>query len=432
MVNRRRILVVEDERIAAVDVTRQLEQSGYDVIATVDSGREAVEKTGSLHPDLVIMDIRLKGPIDGFHAAKTIRTGFGVPVIYLTAYPDAAETGEESARFAGHAFLTKPFDPAALVSRIEQVLEETERESAAHIRWLRSAMDAVADALLFISADGSVEFANAAAESLLGSGRIDLLGSRIADTVLVTDEHTGRSLSDAVMKLSENGASSELRGYLERRSGSAVERIPVSAEVGLYPGGNGVENRGAAVTIRDITKEKAAEEELRKQALHDELTGLPNRRLFDEHLLHAMWMRKRNPEYLFAVLFLDLDGFKGVNDNYGHQAGDALLVEIAGRFRENLRPTDAVARIGGDEFVMLLDNVRDRDNPVAVLERLARLIGEPFVYEGRPITVTVSIGIALSTEGTGGLEDFFRRADSAMYQVKMSGKNGVRIFEEDR
>ena len=181
--------------------------------------------------------------------------------------------------------------------------------------------------------------------------------------------------------------------------------------------------------VQDITDRKRAEDRLLHDAFHDGLTGLPNRALFVDHLKLAVERGKRGDDYLFAVLFLDLDRFKIINDSLGHMVGDQLLIGIARRLETCLRPGDTVARMGGDEFTVLLQDVKDTDEVVQVAERLHQELSLPFNIGGHEVFTTVSIGIAPSTLGYDSPENLLRDADTAMYRAKSSGKARHEIFD---
>ncbi|HKV11256.1 MAG TPA: EAL domain-containing protein [Thermoanaerobaculia bacterium] len=180
----------------------------------------------------------------------------------------------------------------------------------------------------------------------------------------------------------------------------------------------------------DITARKAAEERLLHDAFHDPLTGLPNRALFMDRLGMAIAHAKRRLSYTFAVLFIDLDRFKNVNDSLGHSAGDELLMAVARRLESCLRPGDTVARLGGDEFTILLDEVSDVDHAVQVAQRMHRVMAQPFKVQGHEVFVTMSLGITLGADGDYDRpEDVLRDADTAMYGAKTSGKAKDAVFD---
>jgi diguanylate cyclase (GGDEF)-like protein len=186
---------------------------------------------------------------------------------------------------------------------------------------------------------------------------------------------------------------------------------------------------GAAGTVQDITDRKSLEDKIQHQAFHDSLTGLANRELFIDRVGHALLRQKRAGSPL-AVLFLDLDDFKTVNDSLGHRAGDDLLIDVARRIDDALRPGDTVARLGGDELAVLLEDLDGVDGAVFVADRIAGLFDSSFVVDGAQLSVHASIGIAYSPAGDGrSPDDLLRDADIAMYEAKRSGKGTFQLFE---
>jgi diguanylate cyclase (GGDEF)-like protein len=198
---------------------------------------------------------------------------------------------------------------------------------------------------------------------------------------------------------------------------------------------NEVEERTAELTSTneklraEVDARKAAEEQLLHDALHDALTGLPNRALFMDRLAHAMAIAHRRADYLFAVLFMDLDRFKVINDSLGHLVGDQILIAFGRRLSETLRPGDTVARLGGDEFVVLLEDIRGVGNAVAIAERVQVLLAEPFPVSGHDIFATASMGVAVTAAEYETPEQVLRDADTAMYQAKGQGKARCVVFE---
>ncbi len=182
--------------------------------------------------------------------------------------------------------------------------------------------------------------------------------------------------------------------------------------------------------IQDITDRKFAEQQLHHDAFHDALTGLPNRALFMDHLKLAIARSQRNTSAMFAVLYLDLDRFKIINDSLGHTIGDQLLVGIADRLKKHLRPGDTVARLGGDEFTVLIEDIAEETEAVQVAERVLKELSNPFNLSGREVFTTVSLGIAPSSTGYERAEDILRDADTAMYRAKSLGKARYEIFDK--
>ncbi|HAI12281.1 MAG TPA: hypothetical protein DCM28_11290 [Phycisphaerales bacterium] len=194
-----------------------------------------------------------------------------------------------------------------------------------------------------------------------------------------------------------------------------------------------------AGSIRDITARKEAESRLRYQALHDDLTGLPNRTLLMDRLTGCVLRARRQKDYHFAILFMDLDRFKVVNDSLGHAAGDELLVEFSKRIESSLRRSDTlsrinqdtIARLGGDEFVLLLDPIQDAAQVCRIADRLQRILAEPFHIGGQEVFTSGSIGIAIGDSRYERAEDLLRDADMAMYRAKSSGRARYDLYDEE-
>lgn len=214
---------------------------------------------------------------------------------------------------------------------------------------------------------------------------------------------------------------SEVTGY--RKDGSF---FPLDASIAKFRTGG---EWTLVITMRDITERKIAEEGLMWRATHDDLTDLPNRALIHERLVNAMERSKRHGMSV-ALLFIDLDGFKEVNDAHGHEAGDSLLKDVSARVLELMRPGDTLARLAGDEFVVLCEQLEQPATISALAERINDTLRRPFEFNGTQLFVTASIGIAIGHGSTHSADDLLRSADTAMYAVKQKGRNGWQFFNE--
>ena len=183
--------------------------------------------------------------------------------------------------------------------------------------------------------------------------------------------------------------------------------------------------------VGTLAQARAAEKQMRHDAYHDVLTGLPNRALFMERVVRTMERARKDEDYLFTVLFLDLDRFKNVNDSLGHSVGDLLLIEIARRLGSCVHPTDTVARLGGDEFTVLLEDLKDVENANAVAGRLQEEIEAPIEVDQHELYVTASVGIVTNTHHRDRPEDLLRDADTAMYRAKENGRARYEVFEAE-
>ena len=416
-----RILVVEDESIVALDIQERLESLGYDVPDTVASGEKAILQAGLLRPDLVLMDIHLQGPMDGIEAADHIRRQFGIPVIYLTANADHPTV--ERAKFTEpFGYVIKPFEERELHTTIEIALykhqsEHRVRESEERYRLLAE----LSPEAIIVQTDEGIVYANPAAASLFGARNVEtLLGYAVADFVHLDRRDNFRARE---RHLRENQQSDLKAEKFVRLDGQVRDVEVVMASV-TYGG-----KLATQILTRDITERRRAEEQLLHDAFHDSLTKLPNRALFLDHLKLAVNHVRRRKGYLFAVLFIDLDRFKVINDSLGHMVGDKFLITVARRLETCLRDGDTIARLGGDEFTILLDGIKDYGDAQRVAERVQEVLGEPFHLAGRELFITASVGIKYSGDGDEQPDDLLRDADTAMYSAKTLGKAQYQVFD---
>lgn len=416
-----RILVVEDESIVALDIQERLESLGYNVPATVAAGEKAIEQAGLLRPDLVLMDIHLQGQMDGIEAADHIRRQFGIPVIYLTANADHPTV--ERAKFTEpFGYVIKPFDERELHTTIEVSLykhqsEHRLKESEQRYRLLAE----LSPEAIIVQTDDGIVYANPAAASLFGARSVEaLLGRAVADFVHPDHRENFRARE---RHLREN-QQSDLKAEKFVRLDSQVRDVEVVMASVIYGGEPAIQ-----ILTRDITERRRAEEQLLHDAFHDSLTKLPNRALFIDHLKLAVNHCRRRKGYLFAVLFIDLDRFKVINDSLGHMVGDEFLLTVARRLETCLRDGDTIARLGGDEFTILLDGIKDYGDAQRVAERVQEVLGEPFHLAGRELFITASVGIKYSGDGDEQPEDLLRDADTAMYCAKTLGKAQYQVFD---
>jgi diguanylate cyclase (GGDEF)-like protein/PAS domain S-box-containing protein len=288
-------------------------------------------------------------------------------------------------------------------------------------------LNSAGEGIFGLDSRGKVTFVNPAAVRMTGWKAVELLGRPLHDVLHHTKPDGTQSPDEGcpiLATLLDGTTRSRDDEVFWRKDGTS---FPI--EYTSTPIFEGDEIEGAVVTFRDITDRKALEEKLQHQAFHDTLTGLPNRALFSDRLQHAVARTQRHGGK-FAVLFLDLDNFKIVNDSLGHDAGDELLVGVAGRLRASLRPEDTAARLGGDEFALLLEDLADVGEATRVAKRIADKLRVPFVLDGQETFVTASIGIALGGTTTERPEDLLREADLAMYRAKHSGRARYALFGE--
>lgn len=216
------------------------------------------------------------------------------------------------------------------------------------------------------------------------------------------------------------------RAQLALVDGTGRERI---AEVTVTNMIGSPEVGGFVLNCRDITERARLERLLRHQAFHDPLTSLANRALFNDRLVHAIARANRSGTRL-AVMVIDLDGFKDINDSLGHEAGDQVLATVAQRLKANVQDGDTVARFGGDEFAVLIEDLDTDETATAIAQRLLNVVRQVATLNGRDYGITASVGVAIANAGRGDAQELVRDADTAMYEAKNDGKNSWRLFQQ--
>ncbi len=297
-----------------------------------------------------------------------------------------------------------------------------------------------ADMIAVVDAAGNRLYNSPAYEKVLGYSEHELSASSSIEQIHPSDR-------ERVLQAAANARSSGHGQRLEyrMRHKNGTWRILESTASPIQNGTGNLEK--LVIVNRDITERKRAEEMLEHRALHDELTELPNRALFVDRLQHSLIRARRHSDYKFVVLFIDIDGFKVLNDSLGHAAGDELLIQVAHRLTASFRETDTVsrsgsapevnskltadglARLGGDEFTALLDDISQPSDAIRAARRILDKISLPFNIGGQQIVISASIGIAASSNSYDGAEDLLRDAEIAMYRAKQSGKARCEVFD---
>lgn len=278
---------------------------------------------------------------------------------------------------------------------------------------LRTILDNIADGVIAIDPQGVIGIFNPMAEQIFSYKESEVLGKNI--DILLTDLRTGEGSAIGV-------GTREVVGT--RKSGATFQVDLTVCETGNKS------NPGFVAIVRDITERKQAEQRLVYLAQYDALTGLPTRALFHDRATHAL-ARAHREEKLVAIMYLDLDYFKNVNDGLGHHAGDELLKAVAKRITSCLRDVDTVSRMGGDEFTVILESIPHIDNATIVAEKILDVMQEPFHVDGHEIHMTVSIGITIYPMDDKDLTNLLKDADQAMYRAKQAGRNNFQIFGAD-
>ena len=549
------LLIVEDEAIVAMDLREQLLGLGYQVCGIASNADKAIALARQHRPDLVLMDIVIKGDRDGVETAEVIGRSLHIPVVFLTAYSDA-NTVERAAKTAPYGYLTKPFQTKELRAAIEVALYKAaiERRLRDSERWFSATLRCVVDAVIATDPDETIRFMNPAAEALTGWKGEDAAGRAINEVFVLHAPNTASSINSiAYRAMRENivtgidyGAEVEARDGTrhpvdhsvapirdgddrvmgavivfrdvsvrlkveeslrnsEERFRNAFDFAPVgmalvaldgkflqvndalcvllgipeieligfsqwalthAADVqieqehltllvtGTTPATqfekryhrqnepprwtlvsisllrDNDEPRCYLYQVHDLTQRKETEFQLARLAHYDPLTGLANRiRLRDES--ERMLNNARRRSEGLAVLFLDLDHFKYINDSLGHDAGDELLTTVASRLKLGVRETDLVARLGGDEFVVLLGEITQPSDIPTITQKILSTLSESWQFNAQTLSISTSIGISIFPEDGTDIPTLFRHADSALYDAKAEGRNKAQFYRAE-
>ena len=379
--------------------------------------------------DLVLLDFSLPDS-RGLDTFRTVNAEHPeVPVIVLTSLEDdavAVQAVAEGAqdylakRYLDGRLLTRAIRYALERHRSEEALRENEERYALAIRGAN-------DGLWDWNLEAGTVYLSPRWKMMLGYGIYET-GERLEDWF---DKVHPDDLDELRSALSAHFESDEEHFEHEHRMVTRGGEIRWMLTRGVAVRNEDGRVIRMAGSLTDVTARKVAEQQLLYDAFHDGLTGLANRALFIDRLGVVLAARRRQAGLRFAVLFLDLDRFKNINDSLGHTTGDKLLQDIARRIEKTLRPGDTIARLGGDEFAILLSQVDDLGDAIHVAERIQELISTPVVIRSNEVYVTASIGIALSTTETRGPEDILRDADIAMYRAKAAGRARYEIFDSE-
>ena len=426
-----RILLIEDEP-ADARMVRTLLGRADDTRCTIEHRErlaQGLERLGEGGIDLVLLDFSLPDSrgLDSFRALHSAHPE--IPVIVLTSLDDDALAVRAVAEGAQDYLVKRDADTRLLARAIryaverhrsDRALRESEERYALAVR---GASDGLWD---WNVSDGAL-YLSPRWKAMLGYEESEI-GERPEDwfeLVVPEDREVLRSAIEARPRRGDEHFEVEHR--MRRRDGSEMWVLTRGVVVR--------DARGRIVRMAgsqtDVSARKQAEQQLLHDALHDGLTGLANRTLFLDRLSIAVAQRRRSEGVAFAILFLDLDRFKTINDSLGHGVGDRLLIAIAGRLEQLMRPTDTVARLGGDEFAVLARDVRDGASAVHIAERIQESLAHPFEVDDQEVFASASIGIALPDSSGSSAEGLLRDADLAMYRSKAAGRGRYEVFDQE-
>ena len=419
------VLIVDDETFARRTFRAALEAAGCRVVEAC-CGEEAVDLFPRLTPELLIVDLVMPG-MDGFETCAALRCldkGKYTPILAVTGLQDSASV-QRAFEAGATDFISKPVSDELLGHRVRyllrsgKVIEELAR-SEANLNLLRAAVESLPIGITVSDAEGKIIYTNPAEAAMHGFEVGELM------------QQQARVFGP--QRLHRSGPPEKIEKYgiwrresVNRRKGGEEFPAQLSSVAVRSPQGKFL---GIVTACEDITERKKSEAQIHRLAYYDNLTGLPNRTLFLDRLQKALALAERS-EQTVAVLFLDLDNFKDINDTQGHEFGDRLLQQVARRLSSCIRTADTLVRLGGDEFVVMLSAVNAQKTAGATAMRILETFKTPFDVDGRRIYAGISIGIAVYPDDASDLEGVLRSADTAMYQAKARGRQTFQFFSAE-
>lgn len=428
-----RILIVDDDASLRRTLPRILAAPGRNFDLACDVG-EAIARLRDNHYELLVLDYRLPDGT-GLAVLDWLSEHEREEAVVMISGEDAIDAVIGALRRGADDYVRKPYHVAQLQRAVQNVLHKTVLERAnramrerlrASERLHRFLVEHSPDLIFTLDAHGRFSFVNPRMEEVLGFQRNQLLKEPFAALVVKEDSARLAHVLESQHERPDTSFTLELRLRRAHPMGEpyvsvVLQGIPMlgRGDEGAYAGLYGV--------ARDISERKRAEEIISFQAFHDQLTRLPNRNLFRDRLELALTQARRRDRAL-AVLFVDIDRFKLVNDTYGHSEGDALIRGVAARLSGALRRSDTLSRVGGDEFMILLPDLGGAADAEAIAHKIIASLEIPLPLEHGDFRATVSIGIAMYPEDGETCETLMQHADIAMAQVKRAGKNDFRFF----
>jgi len=428
-------LLIVDDNLANVSLLEAILSTEY-VIRSASLGSEALQSAQEHPPDLILLDIIMPG-MNGYEVCERLKANprlKDIPVIFLSIN-ESADAKIKAFKSGGVDYITKPFQSGEVQARVRthlsirklqlqletqnKVLQQTSAERAG----LAMIVESSHDAIFSLSPDEVITSWNRGAENILGYSAGEIIGCRVF-TIIPAEIYQERSRIKQTILNGEQADHFETRCI--KKDGSLIYASITTSPL-LDAAGKTV---GNSVIARDVTLHRQVQELIKHQAHHDVLTDLPNRHLFMDFLSLGMAQARRAGKRL-ALLFLDLNGFKQVNDTFGHSCGDRLLQEVAQRLRACIRASDTVARFGGDEFTILVPGLTQADDVGILLKKILGVFEEPFFQDGVQIDITISIGVCMFPDDGESSEELLKKADSAMYKAKESGSNTFRYYNSE-
>ncbi len=422
--NNERILIVEDEKIIAIDLQRRLERFGYQVVGLAGEGEVAVSMALELVPDIILMDIMLAGKMDGIEAARAIKAVKDIPFIFLTASTDE-KTLERAKEVEPYGYILKPFKERELYTTIDIALykHSIEGRLTRQERLFSAILHSINDGIIATDVDLNVQFMNPVAEDITGFREAAAQGRNISLFLALIDPKTQKDMLSTAAQIGDKPV---FFGDVTVRNALGQSLVVDGSITRIHERDNATE--GFVIALRDITEIKRLSDTLNYQSSHDSLTGLSNREEFS-YKLGEIIKNVRITGGTHSLIVMDVDRFKAVNDTCGAMAGDELLRQVASHINTNIQRNDISARIGGDEFAIILMNCTSEDSSNVAGRLQAAVQRQRFIWQSVNFPVSLSVGVVPIDRESGDIHAILAAADDACHVSKEEGGSKTTVFQ---
>ena len=425
-----RLLLIEDNPGDARLLREMLnEQGSHNIEFThVECMSEAEKHLAECEVDIILLDLGLPDA-QGLEAVRRAHAAAPrVPLVVLTALDDESLAAQALQEGAQEHLIKGQVDTRGLMRALRYAVERKIMEEALFVETERAqvTLNSIGDAVACTDISGHLTFLNIVAERMTGWSWQEAEGRPMAEVFRVLDATSRETIPNPMVMAVGQDRTVHLPSncILVRRDGFEIPIEDSAAPIHDREGGS----TGAVIVFRDVSAARAMALQMAHSAQHDFLTGLPNRMLLNDRVSQAIALASRHMKQV-AVLFLDLDGFKYINDSLGHSIGDKLLQSIAKRLVHCVRDSDTVSRQGGDEFVVLLSEAEQSEDAAIIARRMLHAVAEPHSIDQRDLHVTTSIGVSVYPDDGLDAEALIKNADTAMYQAKENGRQSYRFFK---
>jgi diguanylate cyclase (GGDEF)-like protein/PAS domain S-box-containing protein len=431
------VILIVDDQAANITLLTDILNDLAEIYFVVDS-REALDKALELQPDIILLDIEMP-ELNGFEVCKQLKNHpatSDISVIFISAHTEA-EFEFNSLSYGAVDFIGRPFNRAICRLRVQnhlllqqqaKALQLGKQQIYAEKQRLQVTLNSIGDAVIATDTDAVITFMNPIAEQMTGWRQVDAVGKRITDVMQLRDAETKQPSTNPVLLALRDKRTVAMALNCELARNDSADTVAVEDSAAPIFDLDGT-LLGAIIVFHDVGQARALAMKMSFLANHDQLTGLPNRILLHDRMLQACRLATMI-ERQVGIILIDIDQFKYLNDSLGHQHGDELLRQLVKRLQAVMEPEQTLARIGGDEFVLIFPDIAHTKQINNLAQDICRVMRQPFDIEQKKYNMTLSMGISLYPTDSNNEEELMRHADVALFKAKQEGRNRFCFFSD--